>query len=285
MFITYIDSYKRYLTSERLAPANTVNSYIRDINLFANYLGTGGKADFWSVTETDIRLFLLRLEEIGRSPATVSRCVASIKAFYNRMTEEGLVMQNPAAGVSSASTTKMKPNVLASNEVARLLELPDTTDPKGCRDKAMLETLYATGLRVSELVALDDTDVNLNTGVINCRGSKARSIPIYKVAVAAIDTYLSSSRSIIAAPDEPALFVNTTGGRMSRQGFWKLLKNYAAKADISKDITPQTLRHSFAAHGIENGADLRTIQEMLGHADISSTQKYKQVAKKKNRRD
>jgi len=160
------------------------------------------------------------------------------------------------------------------------LEQPDSNDPKGCRDRAMLETLYATGIRVSELIALDQTDINLETGLITCRTGKERVIPIYAVAVMAIDNYLSIVRPKMAAPDEHALFVNTSGNRMSRQGFWKVLKGYSLKARIAEDITPQVLRHSFAAHLLENGVDLRSLQEMLGHADISSTQVYARVVKR-----
>jgi len=223
----------------------------------------------------------LRLEENGRSPATVSRCIASIKAFYSRFTVEGFISLNPASGISVTSAEKKPPRILTGEDVTRLLEQPDSNDPKGCRDRAMLETLYATGIRVSELIALDQTDANLATGLITCRNGKERVIPIYAVAVGAIEHYLSFSRPKLAAPDERALFVNTSGHRMSRQGFWKVLKGYASKATISEDITPQMLRHSFAAHLLENGADLRSLQEMLGHADISSTQVYARAVKRK----
>jgi len=276
----YIDDYKKYLTDERHAPINTISSYIRDVSQFADFLWSDGKEDFAGVTEDDVRSFLLQLEKNGRSPATVSRCIASLKAFFSRMTAAGLIGCNPASGISAIVAPKKPPRILTSLEIAMLLEQPDCTDPKGCRDKAMLETLYATGIRVSELIALDVSDVNLVTRLITCRNGRERVIPIYAAAASAISYYLSGARPKIAAPDESALFVNTNGERMSRQGFWKLLKGYSGKAKIMDDITPQVLRHSFAAHLLENGADLYSLQEMLGHADISSTQVYARVVKK-----
>jgi len=260
--------------------ANTIASYMRDINQFAVFYINGGNADLIEVTEGDVRLFLEWLESNGRSPATVSRCTASLKLFFARMQCEGHIQCSPAACVSKSSATKKPPKVLTGEEIDKLIEQPDTSDVKGIRDKAMLETLYATGIRVSELVALDETDVNLSTGLITCRNGKERVIPIYDAAVKAIRIYLSTARAQLVSPDETALFVNTSGRRMSRQGFWKILKGYAEDANISDDITPLMLRHSFAAHLLENGADLRSLQEMLGHADISSTQVYARVIKK-----
>lgn len=276
---TQIVSYKLFLTEERRAPSNTVSSYVRDVAGFADYLCSVGRAGFEGVTEEDFKLFLSQLEENGRSPATISRCVVSVKAFYNYLAGEGRVQDNPVAGVSAAAAKKKPPRILMSSEIDRLLEQPDSSDPKGCRDKAMLETLYATGIRVSELVALNESDVNLETALITCRNGKERVIPIYAEAIRAIGLYLSAARPKFAKPGECALFVNTTGKRMSRQGFWKLLKGYTAKAQITEDMTPQILRHSFAAHLLENGADLRSLQELLGHADISSTQVYARAVK------
>ena len=280
MFSTkLIDDYKRYLTDERKAPANTISSYICDITKFSEYLLDDGKDDFTDVTKEDILLFLSRLEIIGRSPATISRCLASLKAFFSHFAEVGFIGLNPVLGISGTTAEKKPPRILNGEDILRLLEQPNSKEPKGCRDKAMLETLYATGIRVSELIALDETDVNLTTGLITCRNGKERVIPIYPAAVRAIDNYLSHVRAKMANPGENALFVNTSGDRMSRQGFWKILKTYSEKARISKDITPQMLRHSFAAHLLENGADLRSLQEMLGHADISSTQVYARAVK------
>ena len=276
---TQIDEYRRYLTDERQAPVNTVSSYIRDIRKFADHLFAGGKNDFADVTGADVRSFLSHLQENGRSPATVSRAIASLKAFFGRLTDEGFYESNPAVGISSATAPQKPPKILTGDEIRRLLEQPDIKETKGCRDKAMLETLYATGIRVSELIALDLSDVNPATMLITCRNGKDRIIPIYASAVKAIERYVSFARPAMSMTGEVAMFVNTGGERMTRQGFWKILKSYAAKARIDEDITPQMLRNSFAAHLLENGADVRALQEMLGHADISSTQKFARVVK------
>ena len=277
---TLIESYKNYLTGVRHAPVNTVTSYIHDISQFADYLGLRGRDDFFGVTDADVRSFIESLAENGRSPATMTRCIASLRAFFNRMVADGSLEGNPAAGVSAKGSEKKPPRIMTGKEIERLLDQPDENDYKGSRDKAMLETLYATGIRVSELIALDESDINLITGLITCRNGKERDIPIYDAAAKAISRYLSFGRPKLAIPGEKALFVNTVGSRMSRQGFWKVLKGYAEKAMINVDITPQMLRNSFAAHLLENGADLRSLQEMLGHADISSTQVYARAVKK-----
>jgi len=274
---TYIDSFKEYLTNERRASTNTVSSYVRDITQFANHQWGGEKGDFDRVTKEDIQGYIAQLLDNGRSPATVSRSIASLKAFFKRMKDDGFEGTNPAAGISAINAPKKTPSILSSKEIDLLLDQPDKDDLKGCRDKAMLETLYATGIRVSELIALDLDDVNLVTGLIVCRNGRDRTIPLYDAAIRAISHYLSFSRPGMALKDEVSLFVNTGGGRMSRQGFWKIMKSYLERAQISEDVTPQMLRHSFAAHLLENGADLRSLQKMLGHADISSTQVYARV--------
>ena len=215
----------------------------------------------------------------GKSPATVTRSVASIKSFYTCLVSWGVVEQNPAKGVATARVERKLPQVLTGQEVELFLEQPDCLEPKGCRDRAMLELLYATGIRVSELIALDVDDVNLPSGMLKCFGKgKERLIPLYPAAVRALKEYLRTVRpQLVDTAEETALFVNMNGERMSRQGFWKIIKFYQEKAGIQKEITPHTLRHSFAAHLLENGADLRAIQEMLGHADISSTQIYSRL--------
>ena len=274
---TYIDNYKDYLTNERRAPINTVSSYIRDITQFANYQFSGKNGDFELITSDDVKYYLSQLQSNGRSPATVSRCIASLKAFFKHMMDDGFKGPNPAAGIPMIPTPKKMPYILSGAEIESLLEQPDGNTLKGCRDRAMFETLYATGIRVSELISLDIDDVNLVTGLIVCRNGKERTIPIYDAAVKAISHYLTYSRPSMAVTGEVSLFVNTGGGRMSRQGFWKVLKSYLEKAQINEDITPQMLRHSFAAHLLENGADVRSLQQMLGHSDISSTQVYAKV--------
>jgi len=274
---TYINNYKDYLTNERRVANNTVSSYIRDITQFSEHLQNGEINDFDNVTKEDVQYYISLLLDTGRSPATVSRFIASIKAFFRRMMDDGFKGPNPTTGLDSITYSKKSPSILTSEEIERLLEQPGINDIKGCRDKAMLETLYATGIRVSELIMLDITDVNLVTGLLTCRNGKERTIPLYATAVRAISHYLSFSRPAMAVTGEVSLFVNTGGGRMSRQGFWKILKSYLEAAQISEDVTPQMLRHSFAAHLLENGADLRSLQKMLGHADISSTQVYARV--------
>jgi len=277
---THIDNYRNYLTNDRRAPVNTVSSYIRDIKQFANHQfngESGENGDFEHVTADDIRHYIKLLQNNGRSSATVSRCIASLKAFYRWMIDDGFDGPNPTAEIPALTAPKKMPAILSGTVIEALLEQPDSNDLKGCRDKAMFETLYATGIRVSELVALDVSDVNLVTGLIVCRNGKERTIPIYDTAVKAISHYLTYSRPSMAVTGEVSLFVNTGGGRMSRQGFWKIMKSYLDKAQISEDITPKMLRHSFAAHLLENGADLRSLQQMLGHADISSTQAYARV--------
>ena len=277
-----IDEYKKYLIDEKHSSTNTVASYIRDLTQYAVWLEDRPAE---SATEQTVSEYLAYLKDKGKSKATVNRCVATLKGFYAYLVTKGKAESSPMEGITTERTEKKLPAILTGQEVELLLEQPDTEDLKGCRDKAMLELLYATGMRVSELLSLDLGDVNLESGVVRCRSAnKERIVPMYQAAIDMLSNYISSAREqLLANPDEQALFVNMTGERMSRQGFWKLIKHYQEKANIDKDITPHTLRHSFAAHLLENGADLKSIQEMLGHADISSTQVYVQVVNKKLR--
>ena len=209
--------------------------------------------------------------------ATVSRVLASLKNFYAYVVSSGFLETSPVSGdIRVERGEKKLPQILTGKEVELLLSQPACVDPKGFRDKAMLEVMYATGIRVSELIDLDISNVNLELGVIKCNSAKkSRLIPLYPAALKALSVYLSEVRdSMLADPDEQALFVNVGGARMSRQGFWKILKHYQQTAHIEKDITPHTLRHSFAVHLLENGADLNSVQELMGHSDISSTQMY-----------
>ena len=212
----------------------------------------------------------------------MTRSIASLKSFYNCMIALGIMDHNPAKGVAPTKVERKLPQILTGKEVELFLEQPQCVDAKGYRDHAMLELLYATGIRVSELISLDLDDLNLSAGFLRCASrGKERIIPLYHTAVKALQDYVRDIRpQLIADGDEQALFVNMNGERMSRQGFWKIIKHYQEKAGIEKDITPHTLRHSFAVHLLENGADLRSIQEMLGHADISSTQIYTHVVKR-----
>ena len=276
-----LDEYEQYLLNIKKASANTVSSYMRDIRQFRDYVAELLDVELPEVSKDQISVYLAYLTNHGKSPATVTRSLASLKGFYGYLMSEGLVQQNPAKGITVVKAEKKLPQILTGKEVELLLEQPQCTDMKGYRDKAMLELLYATGIRVSELISLDVDDVNLPAGCIRCEGSgRSRTIPMYPAAVKALQTYMHEIRpNMVADPAESALFVNLSGERMSRQGFWKIIKHYQQTAHIEKDITPHTLRHSFAAHLLENGADLRSIQEMLGHSDISSTQIYTQIVK------
>lgn len=277
-----LEVFEKYLKDVKKASDNTLSSYMRDIRQLGEYLDTHTARELDSAGEKELGDYISWLRSNGKSVATVSRCIASVKCFYAYLAGGGAVAKNPSTKLVPDKTTQKLPQILTSKEVDLLLEQPECVDAKGYRDKAMLELLYATGIRVSELINLDIDDLNLSAGVLRCRSKdKERYIPLYPAAIRALSEYTTFVRpQMLADPDEQSLFVNVSGERMSRQGFWKIIKSYQQKAHIEKDITPHTLRHSFAAHLLENGADLRSIQEMLGHADISSTQIYSQLVKK-----
>ena len=278
----YLEKYENYLKNEKNASVNTLSSYLRDLRQFTTYLAQNLDQRIESVTEQDIAGYMDWMKAAGKSTATVSRSLAAIKGFYAHFVTVGTLRANPAAKITPDKAAHKLPQILTNKEVELLLAQPERTDAKGYRDSAMLETLYATGIRVSELIDLDVDDVNLTAGLLTCRHQdKSRAIPLYPAAIRALAEYIRFIRpQMLADEKEPALFVNISGSRMSRQGFWKLIKSYQTKAGIEKPITPHTLRHSFATHLLENGADLRSLQEMLGHADISSTQVYSQLVKK-----
>ena len=277
-----LSKYERYLTDEKRASKNTLNSYLRDIRQFGEYLEANDEGDYVAASEDILCGYIDHLRSEGKSIATVSRSIASLRNFYVWMQMHGYIEHAPTGKLVPDKADHKLPEILTAQEVELLLAQPECSDRKGYRDRAMLELLYATGIRVSELIGLDISDVNLSANIINCRGrNRVRSIPLYPKAVKALKDYVDFIRpEMIATPGERALFVNVSGERMSRQGFWKIVKSYQQKAGIEKDITPHTLRHSFATHLLENGADLHSIQEMLGHADISSTQIYSQLVKK-----
>ena len=277
-----ICAYENYLTKVKQASSNTVASYLRDIRQYADWLRLSEEKSVVDATQLNISGFLSHLEQEGRSGATVSRCLASLKNFYAYLVSTGFMEKTPVTDIHIDRGEKKLPQILTGREIELLLAQPACVDAKGFRDKAMLEVMYATGMRVSELIELDVDDVNLDLGIIKCAGAKkSRAIPLYPGALRALTAYLRDIRgTLIISDDEKALFVNISGARMSRQGFWKILKHYQATAHIEKDITPHTLRHSFAVHLLENGADIHAIQEMLGHADLSSTQVYSQLVKK-----
>ena len=273
-----IGAYENYLSKVKQASANTIASYMRDLRQYDRWLDTQG-VDVVEATQVNIGQFLSHLEEEGRSAATVSRSLASLKNFYAYVVSSGFLDKTPVVDIHVDRGEKKLPQVLTGREIELLLAQPVPVDPKGIRDKAMLEVMYATGIRVTELIQLDVDDVNLDLGTIKCSGSrKSRSIPLYPGALRALGIYINDIRAaMLADPYDRALFVNVSGVRMSRQGFWKILKYYQNTAHIDKEITPHTLRHSFAVHLLENGADLGSLQELMGHSDISSTQMYTQM--------
>ena len=274
-----ISAYENYLTKVKQASGNTVSSYMRDIRQFAGWLRDAEEIDVVDATQLNIADFVTHLESQGRSGATRSRALASQKNFYAYLVSSGFANENPVKEVKVERSEKKLPQILTSREIELLLAQPSGTDPKGIRDRAMLQVMYATGIRVSELIGLDLSDVNLDQGTIRCAGGrKIRVLPIYEEAKKSLRRYIQEIRTdMLADPEERALFVNVGGARMSRQGFWKILKHYQDTAGIEKEITPHTLRHSFAVHLLENGADLGSLQELMGHSDISSTQMYTQM--------
>ena len=279
-----IQAYENYLIKVKQASANTVSSYMRDIRQFTGWLEAQGNAEILSASQKDIEAYLIWLQQAGKSGATISRSLASLKNFYAYAISSGFLEHSPvSAEIHVERGEKKLPQILSGKEVELLLSQPSCVDAKGFRDKAMLEVMYATGIRVSELIELNVEDVNLDLGIIKCAGAKkTRAIPLYPAALRALAVYLRDVRNLMVAdPTEIALFVNVGGARMSRQGFWKILKFYQSKAGIDKDITPHTLRHSFAVHLLENGADLGSLQELMGHCDISSTQVYTQMINQK----
>jgi integrase/recombinase XerD len=265
-----------YLKEDKNASDSTVSSYQRDLKKLNNYLVEHGVEDVQSITSTNLNSYILYLERQGLSTATVSRNIASMKAFFHYACRKHQIEADPTETVKAPHIEKKAPEILTMEETTRLLEQPSGTSPKQLRDKAMLELLYATGMRVSELISLKLNEVNRVMSYVICRdGEKERVIPFGRNAKKALDAYIKNGREALLKDQESDyFFVNCSGHPMSRQGFWKLLKQYAASAGITADITPHTLRHSFAAHLLQNGADLRSVQEMLGHSDIATTQMY-----------
>ncbi len=281
--LDFVGAYENYLSKVKQASANTIASYMRDIRQYSEWLHTNTDVDVVDASQVNISDYLSHLEQEGRSGATVSRSLASLKNFYSYIVSSGFLESTPVTDIHVDRGEKKLPQILTGREIELLLAQPACTDAKSFRDKAMLEVMYATGIRVTELIDLDVDDVNLELGTIKCAGSKkSRSIPLYPAALKALNVYLTDiRRSMVSDPDETALFVNVGGSRMSRQGFWKILKSYQVSAHIEKEITPHTLRHSFAVHLLENGADLGSVQELMGHSDISSTQLYTQMINQK----
>ncbi|HEX7712888.1 MAG TPA: site-specific tyrosine recombinase XerD [Bacillota bacterium] len=281
-----LQDYLNYLTVERGLASNTLESYSRDLRQYLNYLDERKHLLLSDTNQATVIGYLLQLQAHGKATATLSRSLAAIKSYYHFMARERMIERDPTLNLDAPKQEKRLPRVLSVADVERLLEQPNLKLPVGVRDRAMLEVLYATGLRVSELVSLKLNDVNLETGYIKClgKGSKERIIPLGSMATKYLKLYQEHARKFLAASlHEDTLFLNHHGKGLTRQGFWKIIKKYAENLEIEVDITPHTLRHSFATHLLENGADLRSVQEMLGHADISTTQIYTHLTKDKIR--
>ena len=266
-----------FLENEKKVSLNTLQSYKRDLKQFEKYIEEHCK-DYTKITDEDMKKYISYMQEIGKKPSTISRGLASIRSFYQYETKTKVVDKDPTDGIQSPKIEKRIPSILTSNEVALLLEQPKNVDLKGIRDKAMLEFAYATGMRVTEIISLNIDDVNLETGYVTCKsGKKERTVPMGNMSLKALKEYILKARqTLIKDENEKSLFVNVNGQRLTRQGFWKIIKYYKEQAHIEKEITPHVLRHSFATHLLQNGADLKSIQTMLGHSDILSTQIYMQ---------
>lgn len=267
-----LSSFIDYLYEEKKLSENTLMSYRRDLKQYEEYVLKNG-IDYLTVKKDDLNEYLSYLKELGKAPSTVSRNVASLKAFYGFLYDESVIDTNPSEGIRYNKNVRKIPGVLTGREIDKLFSQPDITTFKGLRDKAMLEVLYATGIRVSELISLKNKDINIKVGYISCSGNGTkRVIPLHDEAIDILKLYIKRHKNMFT--EEGFIFVNVNGQPITRQGFWKVIKEYVKDARIKKEITPNTLRHSFAAHLIQNGADLKSIQQMLGHKDISTTQIY-----------
>ncbi|MBR1802892.1 MAG: site-specific tyrosine recombinase XerD [Clostridia bacterium] len=272
-----IKLFLEFLQDEKKVSDNTLQSYKRDILQLKDYVEEN-RMNYAKINQEDVKDYLKHLQEIGKKPSTISRNLASIRSFYQFLIRNKKVKHDPTENIQSPKVEKRVPSVLTSQEVELLLEQPKDVDLKGTRDKAMLEFAYATGMRVTEIISLNIDNVNLEEGFVICtNGSKQRNIPLGSMSLKALKEYIEQARPVLIRNEkEKALFVNVNGQRLTRQGFWKIVKFYKEQAHINKDITPHVLRHSFATHLLQNGADLKAIQTMLGHSDISSTQVYMQ---------
>lgn len=271
-----VDRFEKYLREVRKASENTVQSYCRDLMQMIAYLEKKGISEIEKVTKASLHGYINYMEEQGKAASSVLRMTAAMKSFFNYECSQIRIRRNPAEGLHSPKIEKKTPVILSVDQVSKLLSQPSGKTPKEIRDKAMLSLLYATGIRVSELINIKLNDINMNIGFLVCRDEeKERTIPFERNAKAALEEYLNNSRDVLLHKNESDFFfVNCSGGAMSRQGFWKIIKYYGEKAGIEEDITPHTLRHSFAAHLIARGADMRAVQTMLGHSDMATTQMY-----------
>lgn len=271
-----VDRFEQYLREVKQASENTVQSYRRDLMQMITYLEEKEIREAAKVTKTSLHGYILHMEEQGKAATTISRMMAAIKAFFNYECMQARIRRNPAESLHAPKVEKKAPVILSVDQVSALLAQPSGQTPKEIRDKAMLALLYATGIRVSELIGIQMEDINMNIGFLVCRdGERERTIPFGRSAKAALEEYLEHARNeLLRGKGSDYFFVNCTGGAMSRQGFWKIIKYYGEKAGIEEDITPHTLRHSFAAHLVARGADMRAVQTILGHSDKATTQMY-----------
>lgn len=281
--LAYLESFLDYIKYERGLSANTSAAYRRDLMKFSEFMLSRQRSeDPEQITKQDIRRFLTHQLDAGISHPTIARRLSSIKAYYKFLVLEGHCQNNPTVDLETPKIKRKLPDVLTIEEVDQLLNQPQVTLVLGLRDRAMLELMYATGVRVSELLSLQIDDINFWAGFLRCfgKGRKERIIPVNQTSIDWTQRYIARSRSYLAkSPRERTLFLNAHGRPMTRQGFFKILQGYASKAEFTKEVTPHTLRHSFATHLLENGADLRSVQEMLGHADISTTQIYTHLSR------
>lgn len=280
---SHIEQFVNYLAVAKGASENTQMSYKRDLGGFLNFIDAMGVNDLSMVNKTNVMAYIYDLQKKNRAAATVSRNAASIRSYFSYLVKEKFIDNNPAETLETPKVEKKMPSILTLKEVECLLSQPNTSEMKGIRDKAMLEVLYATGMRVTELVTLKTSDINIDLEYVICKtDNKTRIIPLGSKAIESLIIYLERARNVLVRNDnESVLFVNCFGKPMTRQGFWKIIKMYANKAGINDEITPHILRHSFAYHLIENGADLQSVKEMMGHSDISTTQIYSRINKNK----
>ena len=277
----YIIEFKEYLKSVKKTSYNTIDAYVRDITQFISFCESKNINNVLNIDRETVDSYISDLKRIGKSDATKTRVIASIRCYFKCLVFLGKIESNPADDIKNPRNAKKMPGVLDTKDILRLLEQPSGKDYKSIRDRAMLELLYATGIRVSELIGLTLNDINIQIGIITLHGEKSeRIVPIYQKAINHLSEYINVARpAIICDQSQDRLFTNMSGKPMSRQGCWKIIKYYADKAGIEEDITPKTLRHSFATHLLENGAQLKDVKEMLGHSDISSTQVYAELIK------
>ncbi len=286
-FENTIEMFLQYLKSAKHSSANTLSAYITDMRKFTDFAVENDINDFSEINGTTVKAYKIHLKSEGFSPSTVSRALSALRSYFAYLISLEIMSVNPAKEIHNDKSSSQLPTVMSSQEVQKLLEQPSGDDPKSIRDKAILELMYATGIKVTELISLDLQDINFNISVVYCKkGDKVREMPLYPIAVNALHRYIDETRKLMVLNnDEQALFVNVFGERMTRQGLWKIIRAYAQQSGIAIPITPHTLRNSFAAHLLENGADIHDIQEILGHADLSSTQRYATFLKERHSKD